>query len=548
MSYSTRVSVYWTANKMQTIQNIPFTGPYTVQPHDQGPNRALIQEPDITLVSQSTPHIADPDPMGFSTTGPKKRTFLPLRDPMNRTAIHSYSGNAVTLSSNIACMRPNMSSMYRGDQYVTNLNSDTYTFGRIRGVLHYGDSLREAHSVTSLCNSTECLASGFNCSIPGGYKAHPSWTSSLCLIDAVGGNYWRRGISLGWDSASEPWSNHSLVYLLFSTNMYTDDWNTSHSLQRLEAAPTTNIGEWKSYEIKQGKFINVTLCFSTFHAELTSVDMVATGSLVEPLGNWSATGVGDSSSVRKYLGVSDKNNTLADRGLLTIKSIRAPQILSPWDGPRANLNISSQPNRTLAQRAASEYEDGVYSSMTWSGTPSTSFQACTLCDFVGSIQHPELAAIIQDTIGETRRAADAIQAYTTSFANTFYNEFLKAFTGAEQVQIGFTKTVQTAGECRKNGCKGLISVIILVVFHLLCVALTTLTYVKLTRYSRQGNTWHTISQLIGPELNTMLEGGDNVDDSKVTKEAKKSGDDVLVRLERTESGKIGLVRGQGKSK
>ncbi|KAI1193118.1 hypothetical protein F5X97DRAFT_339376 [Nemania serpens] len=515
----------------------PVNGLYSIDVSQLPPTNAVFGE----LPFNST---SDPDSMGFSTTGPVKRAFIPLREPEKRTTINSYSGNAVTLSSNVACMRPNMESSYHGDQLKTNLNTQTYDFGRINGTLHFGESLREAHSVTSLCDSNGCLASDFNCSLPGGYETHPSWTNSLCLIDAVNG-YWPGGLSLGWDSASEPWSNHSLIYLLFSTNMYTSDWNTSHSQRTLEASPATNSEEWISYQVGQDRFINVTLCFSTFHAELMSVDMVTTGSLAEPLGNWSATGVGDSSKVRKYLGVSDKNSTLADRNLLTIKDIQAPRDLAPWDTRGSDINNSSQPKRTLAERAASDYEDGVYSYLTWSGTTSTTFQACTLCDFVGSVQHPELASIIQDTIAETGRAADAIQAYTTSLANTFYTEFLKSFTGSEPVQIAFTKVVQTAGD---NGSQGLISVAVLLLFHLSCVALTVFTYVKLTRYSRQGNTWHAVSQLIGPELNTMLEGSENKDDSTVKKEARRDGDDVLVRLERTETGRISLVRSHGQLK
>ncbi|KAI0438014.1 hypothetical protein F4803DRAFT_555472 [Xylaria telfairii] len=512
-------------------------GLYSIDVSQLPPTNAVFGE----LSSNRT---SDPDSLGFSNAGPLKRAFIPLREANMRTAIHSYSGNAATLSSNVACMRPNMQSTYHGDQQGTNLNPTTYDFGRINGTLHYGESLQKAHSVTSLCDLKGCLNSRFQCNLPGSYESHPGWSSSLCLIGAVDG-YWPRGMSLEWDSDSQPWSNHSLVYLLFATNMYTSDWNSSHSPRTLEASPVTNFGEWKSYEIKQDRFINVTLCFSTFHAELKSVDMVATGNLVEPLGNWSATGIGDSSKVRKYLGVSEKNSTLADRGLLTIRNIQEPQRLSPLEASGDDLTVSLDSNRTLAERAASDYEDGIYSHLTFSGTPSFTFQACTLCDFVGDIQHPELASIIQDTINETRRAADAIQAYTTSVANTFYNEFLKSFTGAEQVQIAFTKTVQTAGE---KGCRGLISVATFVFFHLICVALTAFTYVKLTRYSRQGNTWHTISQLLGPELNEMLERGDNVDDSAFAKEARGKGEDVLVRLERTKSGRIGLVRAQEESK
>lgn len=244
-------------------------GLYSIDVSQLPPTNAVFGE----LPSNRT---SDPDSVGFSNAGPLKRAFLPLREAKMRTAIHSYSGNAATLSSNVACMRPNMQSTYYGDQQGTNLNPATYDFGRINGTLHYGESLQKAHSVTSLCDLKGCLTSRFQCNLPGGYETHPGWRSSLCLVGAVDG-YWPRGSSLEWDSDSQPWSNHSLVYLLFSTNMYTSDWNASHSPRTLEASPATNVGEWKSYEIKQDRFINVTLCFSTFHAELKSVDMVATG-------------------------------------------------------------------------------------------------------------------------------------------------------------------------------------------------------------------------------------------------------------------------------
>ncbi|KAI0197812.1 hypothetical protein F4808DRAFT_437710 [Astrocystis sublimbata] len=484
---------------------------------------------------------SNPDSLGFSNTGPKKRAFLPLREPGMRTSIHSYKGNAVTMSSDVACMRPEMQSSYFGVQKTSSGNTnEKFDFGQINGTLHYGKSLRNAHSVASLCDSQDCLSSVFNCSIPGGYEKQPTWTSSLCIVGAVNG-YQPGGNSLGGDSSSKPWSNHSLIYLLFSTNMYTNDWNASHSGGELETSPTNHLGEWASYEIKQDRFINVTLCFSTFQTELSSVDMFASGSLIEPLGNWSATGVGDSTKVRKYLGVKDKNSTLADRGLLTIENIHPPQKLSPLEPIDPSDDPSSSPARTLAERAASDFGGGVYSHLTHSGSANSTatFQACTVCDFIGTVQHPELASIIQDTINETRRAADAIQAYTTSVANTFYNEFLKSFTGAEQAQIGFTKTVQTA---TNNGYRGLIAVSVFVLFHLLCVALTTGLYVNLTRYSRQGNTWHTVSQLMGSELATMLEQGYDIDDSTVSKEARTTGDEANVRLMKNDEGKISFVK------
>ncbi|KAI1141113.1 hypothetical protein F5Y05DRAFT_299424 [Hypoxylon sp. FL0543] len=490
---------------------------------------------------------SDPDSKGLSVTGTKKRAFIPMREPDNRTAIHSYKGNAVALSSNIACMRPIMQSTYHGVDTVTNLPADPSYYGLINGTLHYGASLREASSATDLCDSEGCAIAEFNCSIPGGYDFLPGWRTSLCVVDAVGGSFRPDSIATGWDSVGKPWSNHSMVNLIFYTNMYTSDWNSSRTPQSLEKAPTTPVGEWNSYEIQHDRFVNVTLCFSAFQAKLVSVDMVATGDLVEPLGNWSATGVSDSSKVRKYLGVSEKNSTLADRGILTIVDIKEAERISPI--APVEDGVTDLPNRTLAEWAASDVEDGLARILTYTGLEGvTTFQACTVCDYDGTSRNPELAALIEDTIHDTGRAADGLQAYTTALANTFYNEFLKAFTGAEEVQITFTQTVQIAAACQDSGCKGLAAVISMVAIHLLCVALTMYAYVRLTHYSRQGNTWHAVSQLMGPELETILEKGNDLDDDSIRKDLKKEGNDVLVALERTESGSINIVSSAKESK
>ncbi|KAI0182859.1 hypothetical protein EV127DRAFT_414731 [Xylaria flabelliformis] len=471
---------------------------------------------------------SDPDTNGFSATGPKTRGFIPLTEPSNRTAIHTYSGNAVSMLSSVACMRPNMQSSYTG-VYSVLVGGGEYDFGRVTGTLNYGESLRTAHSIPDFCNSEDCATTNFNCSLPGMEEDSTGPGGSFCLVDIVG-SFFSGG--LGWDSATEPWSNNSFVYLMFSTNMYTTDWNMSHTLKSLEAAPKNEFGEWNSYQIQPSKYINVTLCFSAFHADLKSIDMTATGDLEEPQGSWSALGHGDSSKARKYLGVSEKNNTFADRGILTIEKIQEPKSLSPvasYDQP------TKQSNWTLAKLTTSLYEEGAYDTLAGYWSADRSFQACTACQFVGNQQHLELCTLVQDIIRDTGRAADALQAYTTAVANTFYHDFLRTFDGAEEVQIAFTKTVQAAA-CQEYGCNGLITVASFIAFHLLYVALTTYIYVKLTQFSRQGNTWHTISQLMGSELQTTIEKANDMGDEALAAYIKREGNDTLMTLQKTDGG------------
>ncbi|KAI1735387.1 hypothetical protein F4680DRAFT_435719 [Xylaria scruposa] len=429
--------------------------------------------------------------------------------------------------SNVACMRPNMQSSYTG-VYSVLVGGGQYNFGRVTGTLNYGESLREAHSIPDLCNSKGCATTKFNCSLPGMEEDSTGPGGSFCLVGVVG-TFFSGG--LGWDSATEPWSNNSFVYLMFSTNMYTTDWNMSHTSKSLESTPGTELGEWNSYQIQPSRYINVTLCFSAFHADLKSVDMTATGDLEEPQGSWSALGHGDSSKARKYLGVSEKNNSFADRGILTIDNIKEPESLSPvasYDQP------TEQSNWTLAKLTTGLYEEGAYDTLAGYWSADRSFQACTACQFVGNQQHLELCTLVQDIIRYTGRAADALQAYTTAVANTFYHDFLRSFDGAEEVQIAFTKTVQAAA-CQEYGCKGLIVVASFIAFHLLHVALTTYIYVRWTQFSRQGNTWHTISQLMGSDLRTTIEKANDVGDEALESYIKEE-DDTLMTLKKTDEG------------
>jgi hypothetical protein len=500
----------------------------------------VTNHPQANTVFGELPHNAssDPDTKGFSATGPQTRAFLPLREPNNRTTIYSYSGNAAALYTNFACMRPNLqSSFYLGFQQ--DLGQSAYDGGRIEGTLHHGESLREARSINDLCDSEQCLTTEFNCILPGAYDEWPGWQSSLCIADVLGDSYWQGDYSLGWDSGADFWSDGSLVYLLLSTNMYSAEWNASYSPRALDSVPVTHFAEWSSYEIHPNRFINATLCFSAIRANLTSVDMVATGNLVEPSGNWSATGVSNSSLIRKWLGVSDKDCTHAERGILTIKNMQPPDRLSPINP--FEEGVPERFNQTLAGLAAIQFEEAVYRGLAGYGEANATFQACTLCEFAGLTLHPELAAVIEDTIRETGRAADALQAYTTSIANTYYQFFLKAFNGSEDAHIAFSKTVQGAGGCGEHGCKGIISVTILLALHLVGVVLTTLTYVRFTRCSRQGNTWHAVSQLTGPELETTLRRGNDMSDKALAKDMKKEGDDVFLTLQKTASGRIEMI-------
>ncbi|GAW24127.1 hypothetical protein ANO14919_137080 [Xylariales sp. No.14919] len=510
-------------------------------------NTYTVANPPTYAVFGELSHNASstPDAKGFSATGPRTRAFIPLAEPSNRTSIHTYNGNAVSLFSSVACMRPIIRSSYASAS-INRVNGNDYDYGRLAGSLHYGESLREAHSVPNLCSSDKCLATHFNCSIPGVVGYHSGWQGSFCVADTVGDSpYDGSGLSKSWDSVTEPWSNYSLVYLFFSTNMHDTDWGISRNPLPLNSAPEASVGEWNSYEIEPNRFINVTLCFSTFHIDLRSVKLAATGDLEEPQVTLSTATDGDSSQVRKYLGVSEANATFADRGILTIENTEEPERLSPV---LTEENPTKKTNLTLAEATTNLLlELGVYYALSGNSAPETSFPTCTECNFFGAQHHFELSGLIQDIIYDTGRAAHALQAYTTVIANSLFHEFRKSFQGTEEVHIAFTKTVRAAA-CQIYGCKGLIAVASLIAFHLVCVALTTCIYVRLTQFSRQGNTWHAVSQLTGPQLETTMRKANDMGDDELATEINEEGNDILMTLRKMEDGHIYVVEQEEETK
>ncbi|KAI1099944.1 hypothetical protein F4804DRAFT_65487 [Jackrogersella minutella] len=161
--------------------------------------------------------------------------------------------------------------------------------------------------------------------------------------------------------------------------------------------------------------------------------------------------------------------------------------------------------------------------------------------FDGNTIHPEFSILIEDTIQITGRAADALESYLTALALTWYTDFLTTLKGTIEVSIACTKTVQIAQQYKVDGCKGLVSVAALLGFYLLCVFLTSSLFIRQISYSKQGNSWHAISQPLGSELEEALEKGNNKDDTTVEKWMKEEGKEALVRLEKSE-GKIQVVR------
>lgn len=483
-----------------------------------------------------------PDSKGFSDAGLMQRAFLPFLLSQNRTDVLRFRGNTAVMSSKVACMRPNLTGVINIITVSKGDDSARIHTGQLSGVIDYASSLRDSHSDSPLCNPGGCSGLSYACNIPG-WESIPTnnasrYLSSFAVAGTVSGN---QSTIVRQHSLDGPWRNDSLISLVYLTNMASKEWETTLDGLDLATLPREDDGEWSSFELSPGRFLNISLCFSAFNMSMSYVDMIAEAPLHEQISNISPLDITwDSSGVRRLFGTDPSHPSHADRGILTITDLR-----QPYDN--SSLVVHEDTSAVIQAQMEDTYTLFGYMLYTLTGfvryeTGTATAVTCSQCTSQGIGLHPELNHLIEDTLLATGRAADALRAYATSVALNMYASFLGSLQGTGKAEVAFTKNVQTAHLCRETGCKGLISVVALVACHLLCVFAIAVLFVRQASYSRQGDVWHSVSQLLGDELGEILTRGNNASDSSIKKWMKKEGKDICVKLEKR-NGRVQIIRG-----
>ncbi|ETS86451.1 hypothetical protein PFICI_00279 [Pestalotiopsis fici W106-1] len=479
-------------------------------------------------------HSSDTTPSshGLSDTGVIKRGFLPFPESSNRTSVRYFEGNAMIMSSRVACMRPNISSKI-------SYYDDQSPYVAVTGLLRYALSLSEAHaSDTPPCSNTNCQETYFQCNLPYTYD-RGNWETVPCILDPVGGAFRNLSMERTWSSSDEPWIVNSSIHLVFATNM------TSPQVAQLFSddhhGAIIPYQEWNNYEFMPGVLVNSTLCFSAFNMERKSVRMSSSGPLEEPVIDWLPTSLEyNASQVRTYMGVDRPRKSHEDRGILAM-SINGP----PDDGPPESLAHRVvqflDSNLTISDLTSAVQEVLVTSDMSYGWLANTTVLTCDDCQGFGQMIHPLNGMLFTEIINTTNRAADAIQSHLTVVAMSVYETYLNTLEETQEALVSTTRTVLAPGLCSANSCAGFVSVATLVVVQMICVMTITTIFVRNARHSFYNNIWHTISQLANPELRDILEKTTNSGDKAIKKLIQK--DDYRVRLVKTpQTGEIGIVR------
>ncbi|KAI1124166.1 hypothetical protein F5Y10DRAFT_285382 [Nemania abortiva] len=486
---------------------------------------------------------AQPDTWGVSDTKLKQRAMLPSEYPENRTVVRSYEGLAIVANSRVACMPPTIDGIVLPYPSI----NGQLGYGLIRGMLDYDISFRAVmqNSTIPSCGKSRCEPLLFECALPSLVYVDGPYQSTICIIGAVGGDYWPQENGTSWDSRDTPWAQHSSIYLVLSANMEPDNWQITPSAPLV---PISQYDEWVSYELLPMHYVNISMCFANFNLVPANVSMTASSPLSEPTDNWAVPESfgGGTRLSRRLLGTDLDHQSHEERGILTLKNTE----VIPTSSHSGMWVAAYQP---IYRRSIRLLEYIVYSLITNNfayTTPETllsgitSFAACSFCYAHTVFQHPHTGAILADTINHTKRAALSIDTWIFVNIQTLYNGALQVFDKSEEVKISRTSVVQAPGNCwGGDECQGLIAVSVLVFIHIGCVVCITALYLTQTRYSRHGNIWHSVSQLHDDELGDVLLRANNAKDDDIAKLLKKSLRDHLVKIEVSADGsRIGPVK------
>ncbi|KAF2969186.1 hypothetical protein GQX73_g4396 [Xylaria multiplex] len=471
-----------------------------------------------------------PDANGFSDTGLIEQAFLPFRSPVDRTTLRYYEGQASTLKSRVSCMRPDLDLFqYRTDFWEEWVDNYWAVFN---GTVDYVASL-VASGQKPPYDSAEYPPLSFRCEVPGALDGF-GWQGSLCLVNGVGGSLSSedKGSELG---LADPWSVNSTIYLVIATDITREEWESIDESGVTKENPviveaTADQGEWRSYAVAPGHFVNVSLCFHNFNVDHTYVNMEAPGIVTEPQVTYSSqNGASDTSIVRAHLGADSSRSEYGERGILQLTRQSAPL--------GENTTTDQDEDRALARNfTISQLRSLIWGELIGGMEANTTIMICGHCISAGQSLHQEITNVLEDIVNLAGRAADVIQSYVTIISSSIYYDFQKTFVTSEEPQVSSVRTVLTANNCKaRNGCAGFSVVVTLLLVHMMCVGVITVLYMKQTRFSRHGNIWHAVCQLSSAELYDTLETSKHRGDKEVEAGMVEEEKDYMVKVGRCPS-------------
>ncbi|KAI0532110.1 hypothetical protein GGR58DRAFT_517988 [Xylaria digitata] len=478
-------------------------------------------------------YFAQPNERGLSDTGLKRRALLPFSDAENRTSLRSYEGQAFVLSSRVACMPPVFSNSQFAAEHVENL----FDYGYIEGSLQFEETFARAGiSSPRLCNSKRCLPASFDCNIfvrPGEVSdRYESSVNSFCFPDLINMTVYSASY---WDLNDDPWGPEASTILVISSNINESYWSESWGQPILTPNYTVN-REWSNFELEPGYFVNISLCFMGLNVMFSKVNLTLavdkTTNTAEKKVIISGLAI-DTTDIQALLGADPSIQSLTERGVFSIGHIE--------DDPNSMFIADKNQSLSLGQNNTSVMESYLlYMAQAQRGN--ATITACDPCDgYTTQSANPVYATIFSSILNRTNRAAVALQTVYTILGQTVYYDLLDKYDQPYKSNVTSSKTTKLPQQSL-----GLLVVIILATSSLVAIGVMTTLFLRHSRCTLLGETWHTLSQVISSETEAILDGKVILPDDAIEKHVK--GEDHYVKLGRSSvTGRVEVMRCDAKS-
>lgn len=459
---------------------------------------------------------------GVLDTGTKQRAFLPFQKA-DRVRLQHFEGPVFMMNSRVSCLRPSMIATLAYDQ----------TEVLIEGEILYDNAFRQAQLEPEpncfVKNGIElCLLERFSCRISALRDSNNSlkWSSDLCHLK-LGSTAGAVGPS--WDSVNNPlnFTSGSWPHLVFTTNApITFFRELSEPLKLGNSMPYK---EWSVYELRRGMSVNASLCFSGLRPSISQMKMTGNTKLREPELTWNSTTYSfDVDDLQTFLGADPVHKSIDERGLLAITG----DMHDP--APPSNFDVSAKAVKEMIRSSFSNLVGATIAAfLRFPG----GIQMCDHCDGGGHRALASMATVFQQIINTSGvAAATAIDAYLIMLSRSRYYTILPRFNVPGYVNVTFSEQ----GLLPRHRM-GLIVVLILATVNLVSVWSITAQYVKYSRYTRAGDFWYSISQLVSEETWPILQQSNEMRDRDVSRALGENA--RLVRVGRSaDTGRIEIIR------
>ncbi|KAJ9605346.1 hypothetical protein H2200_010003 [Cladophialophora chaetospira] len=362
-------------------------------------------------------------------------------------------------------------------------------------------------------------------------------------------------------------------------------WGVSYLVSTTSIAPKVRSStfseerdEWMDFYLEEEKFpthqkiVSFSLCFAAWDVARFNVEMHANAPRSEPSIEWTPAAIDaasksifDSSrwggpsgylsvenfdkldpatpsfdSILNQLGQNLNTTTVADRGIMTLKNRTSwipedPDGRSPIDRPPFVQQGISYDGVDAYGQTDSGMKGNRSIFMTLRGVNVT--LPTRGSDVFGTVKDPYILAdasignMFLVNMQKTKSIAKSLSSAITVLSGmTYYDQFPQFTTRTDADQVFFLSVLYP------QAVAGYVAVVIVALIHLLGVALIVVLFVKRTRLTLLGNCWSSISQLVAPETEHLLNSSAFTTDAEVKKELRGMGKDAEVKIRRQDGG------------